>query len=199
MTLLVAATLASATAAVSSPRPSGPLPIRVTRDSVRLPAGCRPRAAARLLDRVFVAFNRRKRSRLNTLVAPSSRRRLAPHERVFDRFYMNVPPEFGTYSRRFLLASLATRFAQHERLQLLEIAVSREERAVAGFSFLARRAADDLRTVEVISGKGGIDCTSQRLYNLFGETRTTTHWPAGRPAIACSARVASRELCPPVR
>ena len=77
--------------------------------------------------------------------------------------------------------------------------MSREGRAVAGFSFLARRAADDLRSGEVISGKGGIDCTSQRLYNLFGETRTTTRWPAARPAIACSARVASPELCPPIR
>lgn len=199
MTLLAAATLASATGTVSNRRPPAPLPIRVTRDNVRLAAGCRPRPAARLLDRVFVAFNTRKRLRLNALVAPSSRVRLAPHERAFDRFYMNVPPAFGTFSRRLLLASLARRFAQHERLQLLEIAVSREGRAVAGFSFLARRAADDLPSVEVISGKGGIDCTSQRLYNLFGETRTTTRWPAARPAIACSARVASSELCPPIR
>lgn len=199
MPLLAATTLASATATVSNPRPPAPLPIRVTRDNVRLPTGCRPRAAAQLLDRVFVAFNTRKRSRLNALVAPSVRRRLAPHERPFDRFYMNVPPQFGTFSRRSLLASLAGRFALHERLQLLEIAVSREGRAVIGFSFLSRRAADDLHGAEVISGKGGIDCTSQKLYNLFGESLTTTRWPADRPAIACSARVASPDLCPPIR
>jgi hypothetical protein len=199
VTLLVAATVAPATAAVAGSRSFAPLPIRVTRDSVRMPAGCRPRAAARLLDRVFVAFNKRNRSQLNALVAPSSRRRLAPHERPFDRFYMNVPPTFGTFSRQLLLASLVTPFAQHERLQLLEIAVSREQPAVAGFGFLARRAGDDLRKVEVISGKGGIDCTSQRLYNLFAETRTTTPRPARRPAIACSARVGSSKLCPPIR
>jgi len=182
---------ASATTAASSPL----VEIVVTRDSVKLPAGCSVREVGALLSRFTRAVtdgDQAELARLFVTVDPPGRA-VEPAGSVF-RWYSATEGRSraarpwrhrAQYDRADLLAYFAERHVQNERMELIEAEVRPNSRLrEVGIIFRVRREADDLPSwlSPYAGGKAGIDCTSST--------------PGGRPAPDHPARSSALRSSP---
>ena len=186
--------------------------VLVTRDSLSLPTGCSPREVAGTVQRFFAAFNRGDRKSLDGVFVqrdPTGHNPGRPDTPVRTAFQWYSTGERLIDYRRLLLAYFAERHRQHERMQLLSIAVG-SRGYEAHITYVIRRDADDLPVglggnERIAFGKGAIDCRAQRIFlwtmgmdtargqeypNLRWECPVPEPWTPGRPAVACAGTLA---------
>lgn len=158
----------------------------VTRDAVRLPAGCAPREVAGLFGELFSALEARDATGLARAFAQedSPGKAVEPAGRAF-RWYSvteggGAGPETGgrreplrhfvAYDVADLLPYFVERYGQNERMRLVAVEVGTSWiTGAAGGAFTVRREADDLApglggNQKIAIGKFEMDCAEQRFF-----------------------------------
>src|SRR6266508_6044874 len=141
----------------------------VTREAIRLPAGCAPREVAAILDAFFTALERGDSATLGRVFVDEDPpgKAIEPAGRAFRWFSVTEgggagPVVGGTrqplrhfvaYDLPDLSRYLAERQRQNERMDLVAVEVARSNiDGAAGIAFAVRREANDL-----MPGLGGVD------------------------------------------
>lgn len=156
---------------------SGDPRVIVTRASAALPEGCTVEETVAHLRDYLSAFSRGDLAHVAASVAAEPEFLTYEVNDLGQRkrrtFVANRPADVVTYVR--------SRHRQGERLGLSSVRVSapgplsfRTNGPTGGFSFVLRRQADDLERLGIYSrtaeGKGGINCTSGRIYLWVSRT-----------------------------
>jgi len=214
--MLAAAALVAAVSLASTSDVADP--IVVTRDAQALPAGCAPRETALLLAHFADAVSAGDLDALDRLFAVEDPpgRALEPAGTVF-RWYSVTEGRAGAprpwrhvafYDRADLFPYFAERHEQNERWTLVSVRVTPSgTRGAAGISYTIRRTADDLPPWlnALGSGKGGIDCTSGRVFVWsWGQNDTSVDvgstcprprdWSPGAAILACTGGPNARAI-----
>ncbi len=138
----------------------------VTRDDPSAPAGCRPRAVARLIQESFAAFNRGDPEATSyfEFAAVEGGGWYSIGEGGIRRPRRHFVTRDLTELRRYF----GDRHLHSDRMRLLEVSAGYEEkRGIVHLGYRVRRRADDLRQLgirtTVADGKGAIDCEKGRI------------------------------------
>jgi hypothetical protein len=194
----------------------------VTSDDASLPDGCRPRQIADLVIGFIDAFNSGDQGRLSQLFFISE----GPSPPDFSQggYYPwswysvsevgaegKIEEGFVTYDQGELLHYFAERHRQGERLELIKVSATQAgllgEEDNVGIVYVLTRDAADLEPgvggpARIASGKGAINCGSQRIFvwsmdMRVGDTRSAREaaswlckdppgWRPGTAVIACA-------------
>jgi hypothetical protein len=194
----------------------------VTSDDASLPDGCHPRQIAELVIGFIDAFNSGDQDRLAQLFFISEGP--SPPDFSHRGYYPwswysvsevaaggRIEEGFVTYDQRELLSYFAERHRQGERLELIKVSSTRAgflgEEDNVGILYVLTRDAEDLEPgvggqARIASGKGAINCGSQRIFvwsmeMRVGDTRSTREaaswlctdppgWRPGTAVVACA-------------
>jgi hypothetical protein len=194
----------------------------VTSDDASLPDGCRPRQIAELVISFINAFNSGDQSRLSQLFFISE----GPSPPDFSQggYYPwswysvsevgaggRIEDGFVTYDQGELLRYFAERHRQGERLELLKVSATQAgllgNEGNVGIIYVLTRDAEDLAPElggpdHIATGKGAINCGSQRIFvwsmeMRVGDTRSEREaaswlctdppgWRPGAAVVACA-------------
>jgi hypothetical protein len=163
----------------------------VTSDDASLPDGCRPRQITELVIGFINAFNSGDQSRLAQLFFISEGP--SPPDFSQERFYPwswysvsevgaggRIEDGFVTYNQGELLRYFAERHRQGERLELLKVSATQAgllgNEGNVGIVYVLTRDAEDLDPGlggpnRIATGKGAINCGSQRIFVWSMEMR----------------------------
>jgi len=206
--MLAAAALGAAASLASTSGAADP--IVVTRDAQALPAGCAPRETAQLLARFAEAVNTGDMSALDRVFVVEDPPGRATEQGVVFRWYSVTEGgragaarpwrHVAFYDRVDLFPYFAERHGQNEHWELVSVGLTPpSSRGTAGIVYTIRRTADDLPDWlhELGFGKGGIDCTSGRVFVWsWGQDDTSVDvgstcprprdWSLGAAILACT-------------
>jgi hypothetical protein len=199
-----------------------PTKVLVTSDDPSLPDGCRPRQIAELVIAFIDAFNSGDQERLSRLFFISEGP--SPPDFSEEGYYPwswysvsevgaggQIEDGFVTYDQGELLRYFAERHGQGERLELIKVSSTQAgllgEESNVGIVYVLTRDAEDLEPglggpARIASGKGAINCVSQRIFvwsmeMRVGETRSEREaagwlctdppgWRPGTAVVACA-------------
>ncbi len=199
-----------------------PTKVLVTSDDPSLPDGCRPRQIAELVISFIDAFNSGDQERLSRLFFISEGP--SPPDFSEEGYYPwswysvsevgaggRIEDGFVTYDQGELLRYFAERHRQGERLELVKVSSTQAgllgEESNVGIVYVLTRKAEDLEPglggpARIASGKGAINCGSQRIFvwsmeMRVGETRSEREaaswlctdppgWRPGSAVVACA-------------
>lgn len=205
------AIVAAATALLGATRDAE---VVITRDALRLPAGCSVSETTALVTGFLDAFNRGDSTELDRFFAPAGE---APTDFKWYSSGEEMPGwrrHHAVRDRGSLLAYFGERHARRETIQLVSIDIGAGRGREIGIGYVLIRRADDLPEglggpLRIAHGKGAIDCSRGLIYvwsmgmsgDATGETSCPTPrgWTPGSPVLACTRGPNARAVAPGLR